>query len=93
MSVLDTMIHEQMIEYQTKLKAVEKIIVEKYKSKQDYKTELFQVKLLKAQVEECVILLREMNRGMGAQAPYLLQITLFFSPSNILKTLRILTPL
>ena len=57
MSVLQKMIHEQFIEYTQELKELEKEIIRKYKSGENYENEVKKASGLKIMKEECVRML------------------------------------
>jgi len=54
MSELIKMIHEQFLEYDKELKELEKEIIRKYKSGEDYSADVTKASGLKMMKEECV---------------------------------------
>ena len=59
MSELLKMIHEQLNDYSSQLKATEKEIIRKYKSGEDFSQELTKASGLKLMQKECLLMMTE----------------------------------
>ena len=54
---LQEMIHEQFLEYSKELKELEKEIIRKYKSGEDYSKDVTKASGIKMMKEECIIMM------------------------------------
>ncbi len=59
MSELSKLIHEQFLEYSEQLKELEKEIIRKYKSGEDYSADVTKASGLKIMKEECMIMMAQ----------------------------------
>lgn len=61
MSEMLKMLHEQFLEYSAELKEIEKEIIRKYKSGEDYSTDVTKASGLKMMKEECVRMMSKLK--------------------------------